>query len=346
MNSDLKLIREFGDALNPPTDEAPAALRHRVMTTAAAPTRRSRWVGFVLAAGSLRARVLAGGATALMAAAALVAALTQPGADGEGPKPPDSGQTYAAQAPARVLELASARAAVAPMSTPKADQFLFTEWIEVVQEFHQDGREVVARVGEPTLVRQWRSVDGSREGLTQRRAWRGAGAAWRSTPVPPCRTGNCPLSTGFAEALPTDGDAMYYYLHRTSGRYWIVEPSTIDAHVPALRRAAEVLRLGALSPQVQAAVFDAVGRITGVRVRPGAVDVAGRSGTALVLDGPGGRTELVFDASTYQYLGMNQALGAAWLPLPKTAGEWTAADLTVQQAIVRVAVVDRVAELP
>ena len=138
---------------------------------------------------------------------------------------------------------------------------------------------------------------------------------------------------------------MYAYLFRPSDPGSQGLGAFVGPEVLALNRAAEVLRLGGLSPPVQAAVFDAVGRIRGVRIRIGAVDVSGRTGVALVHAEPDVETELIFDATTYRYLGMNQRI-TALRTIHKEDGELTVNDAPVRQAILRVAMVDEIGELP
>ncbi|WP_405093147.1 CU044_5270 family protein [Micromonospora sp. NBC_01392] len=350
MNADLDMLRGLGEGLKPSVEQPPVDLRHRVLTGlrhAEVSHSRRLWAGV----RSLRWRVLAAAATAVAAAAAITA-LTLPGVE-PGSRKPDVSQV-AARTPSQVLQLAAAQATTRAAQKPRADQYVFTEWIEVVQKFRLRESRLVFEVGEPVVVRQWRSADGSRGGLIQRRT---SGGNWQETPVAPCRKipsgkvrqdasiAGCSLVAGHDAGLPTDGDAMYDYLYRAKG-------STDDlltlagADVPALANAAEVLRLGRLSPQVQAAVFDAIGRIPGVRLKAGVMDVSGRSGVALVFDGPGGETELIFDSHTYEYLGMNQRIvGSGWRPVPGR-NAFVVADTPVRQAILRVAVVDRAGALP
>ncbi|MFI6333125.1 CU044_5270 family protein [Micromonospora chersina] len=353
MNSDLKLLRELGEGLKPAVGQPPASLRHRVLAGArqaqVRPTRRTWWGEW---SRSPRWRLLSTAATAVVAAVA-VTALVLPSVGRGGRQPADP--EVVVRTPAQVLELAAARVAAAPALTPRGDQFVFTEWVEVVQRFRVRGSQIVASVDKPEMVRQWRSVDGSGGGLVQRRSEAGV---WRDAPlpVPPCgegyashgkdrqgKTDEC--GSGYGGGLPTDGDAMYDYLYRSSGLPDGLV-AVVGADVPALARAAELLRLGGLSPQVQAAVFDAIGRMPGVQVKTDAVDVAGRSGLALVFEEAGGETELIFDSRTYEYLGMNQEIFTAWRPVPGKRAAWVVADTPVRQAVLRVAVVKKAGELP
>jgi hypothetical protein len=87
-------------------------------------------------------------------------------------------------------------------------------------------------------------------------------------------------------------------------------------------------------------------RIPGVTVRLGARDVTGRRGVALTRRGPIGTTELIFDATSYQYLGMN-LMTAPRSPTAKVNGADDSMEgLMTQQAVRRVAIVDHVGDLP
>jgi len=86
-------------------------------------------------------------------------------------------------------------------------------------------------------------------------------------------------------------------------------------------------------------VFTALRRIPRISLRGHAVDVAGRTGLGLVFTGLGGEVELVFDATTYRYLGLNRQLGSRFVELGRGGS------VVVREAVRRVAVVDRVGDL-
>ncbi len=89
------------------------------------------------------------------------------------------------------------------------------------------------------------------------------------------------------------------------------------------------------------AVLVAMGRIPQLTVRTPAADVAGRSGVAIVHGGPGGQPEVIFDASTYRYLGTNRTIEMAGLP-----GTSKTVTMDVRTAVQQVAVVDRMGDVP
>ena len=126
---------------------------------------------------------------------------------------------------------------------------------------------------------------------------------------------------------------MYDHLYRPADNDVESRFVRFSADRRAFERAADALYRGGSSPAVQAAVFTAMRRIPGVQLRPDAVDVARRTGLALVYEDDGGFTQLVFDRDSYRYLGVNRmvAPSRSWGP------DSTVLALT-RQAVSRVAI--------
>jgi hypothetical protein len=80
-----------------------------------------------------------------------------------------------------------------------------------------------------------------------------------------------------------------------------------------------------------------------VTVRASATDVTGRRGVALARHGPLGTTELIFDATTYRYLGMNLTIERPALADVRSRSSMR---LMTRQAVQRVAIVNNVGDLP
>ncbi|MEH1017027.1 CU044_5270 family protein [Micromonospora sp. CPCC 206060] len=320
MDPDLRLLRELGEQLGPPTGQPPADLRHRVFSAtdrALRPQSRAR--------SRLWQTALVGAAAAtVVAAIAVPMVITRSGDD----RPPP--------ATAEVARLAAARAAAAPAAAARPDQFIYTE--SVVLYLTVDGRPAQpSAAGGPLLVREWRSADGTRDGLVRERPLDQPEATWHDETTTGCRDGyqttavpgwRVSCAPGSGGSLPVDADAMLAYLRRSG---------TSDDQ--AFDNAARVLYLSQHTPAVQAAVFAAVGRIPGVTVRPNVVDVTGRSGVALAYRSRDAVTELVFDPSTFVYLGVNRTVIRLTLPSQATG---PAPRILIRQAVEHVAIVDSI----
>ncbi|GGM82010.1 CU044_5270 family protein [Dactylosporangium sucinum] len=321
MDPDLRLLRELGDQLGPPAGQLPAGLRHRVLSaTGRTPhPRRRAW-------SRVWQSALVSAATAAVAAAiAVPVVITRSGGD----RPPET---------AEVAQLAAERAAAGAVVSALPGQFVY---IESVMRYLtvQHGQAPSAADEGPLVVREWRSVDGTRDGLVRRRPLDQPQAAWHDETVAGCRDGYqstavpqwrvpCASGSSVGAGLPVDADAMLAYLRRSGG-----------GDDQAFDNAARVLYLSQHTPAVQAAVFAAVGRIPGVSVRRDVVDVTGRSGVALAYRGPDAETELIFDRTTFAYLGVNRTL--LRLTLPNQATE-PAPRILIRQAVEHVAIVDSV----
>jgi hypothetical protein len=344
-------LEEFGARLAPPTAEPPTALRQRVLAQREERIGTPRFRRTVLSGP----RRFAGTVAALAAATALIAVVLPGGIVGpvavRPPRDTMSPETSAAriQTAGQVLELAAQRLAVAPALVARPDQFVYLESVAVYQEVRADGGWTIATP--PTLVREWRSVDGTADSVTEQRPVDAAGAIVDTFRIPGCRNGflsgtqtACHPAPGYDSRLPTDGGAMYTYLYQAGdddlpGGYG----AQIGPDERAVERAAYVLYLGQTSPAVQSAVFAALGRVPGVTVQPGVSDVAGRPGVALVDHGPSGVTELIFDPHTYQYLGMSRTLPQL-AAADRTHG--AIIRLVTEQAFQRVAIVDHAGLVP
>jgi hypothetical protein len=315
MTNDLMLLRELGEDRGRGAEVPPADLRRRVLTTA--PRRRTVPAAWRLAG-------LGGvAAAALVGAQMLSTAATVPG-----PPPPSTGAAVAAPDAAVVLRLAAQHVAAAPAATGRADQFVFVAYVQAGIRIHNQGRDDdgrrVVRVtpAPPRSVEEWRSVDGRHDGVSRSREY-SSSQRWVRVPVPGCRNGrwaptldrpehteSCTPQPASRPDLPTDPAAMRRYLYRAdAGSERLGETAPADQR--AFRRAAEVLRVSLLVPEVQAAVFEAVSTVPGTTVRTGVRDVTGRPGVAVTRVAEGIRDELLFDPSSYAYLGANSTVVTA-----------------------------------
>lgn len=289
---DLALLKDMADDTPLPSacDLAPARARLQTVfatsdtsvttdapTDSALPARR-RWRRYVLS-----------GAAVVGLAAAITAVVALAPLEDAGIQPP-SAQAEAA----RVLHLAADATRSLPDVAPRPDQFIYAKTVE-----GDPGTQ-------PVTGEQWRSVDGSREGL-----YIGSNG-WRET-VPPCVPGPVKNSDGgyvpnacgppaYEPDLPTDGPAMAEYLRGVMN----ARPDP-NPRVPA-SMGNEILRILSVSyvrPATLAALFDAIAELDGLSVVEHAEDRAGRSGIGVRwMDGNRSDT-LVFDAETHAFMGMS-----------------------------------------
>jgi len=341
MDPDLRALRDLGDRLRPPTDQAPDRLRQRVFGVAQAravttdaehrPNRRwtnARWpTALVAAAGTALVILLAGNIAGTPAGTAPSEAATQ--------------------SSDRILEYAGDRVAGIPEPMARRDQFVFSESVvEYFEMFPRNGG-LENRDGGPYVVREWRPVDGGSDGVTLSRRLDEPDALWTEDVPAGCfeafrnKRGEwlCGPRRAYDANPPSDADAMYDYLYERDGGAGQSGRTTDEL---AFDNAARALYLGQQSPAVQAAVFAAVRRIPGVKARDDAVDVAGRSGVSLVFKGMDGETELVFDSATYEYLGMNRTITT--IPIVEKGDPDRA--ILLRQAVRRVAIVSTAGVLP
>jgi hypothetical protein len=246
-------------------------------------------------------RLVFAGATAagIAAVAALSPLLVGPGVQqaGNAPPAPDAGPTAPLNA-SQVLELAAQHAAL-PHAAPRPDQFVYLDNVWVVA-----GRGAASGPGSGTgplttrHLREWRSVDGRRDGLTIEEG---------KPPVmePGCpSSGRVPLEEGSTTmvacvrepaidpALPTDPDRVREFLYRNGAA----------DHERAWGEVMEIMKAG--SSPVAAAAFRAAKQIPGVRVVQDAADVTGRHGVGLTRASAGeAGLLLIFDHQDYAYLG-------------------------------------------
>ncbi|HYN93673.1 MAG TPA: CU044_5270 family protein, partial [Pilimelia sp.] len=261
--------------------------------------------------------------------------------------------------------------AAAPELTARPDQFVFVESVENRLILRADDRgsgakrRVIAELTGRIRLQRWLSADGTRDGLV-----RGdptlPGRRDRSFPEPGCRDGRqalgpdapgesvaCTPQPAYRSDLPTTTEGMRRYLYRPIGETPSMTgpmpefAADVPADLRAMVRVAEVVRAAPLSPAVQAAAFRVAATIPGVTVVRRATDATGRTGIAVRLAWADSRTDLIFDAETYAYLGTNSVLTTDLNGLKGIETRGLAAGRpSLEEAVLRAAVVDRPGQLP
>jgi hypothetical protein len=314
--NEMNLLQELGTELDPPDGVPPARLRTRVLAPPP-PAQRPRLAWRLALAGGL-------------AAALTVSVVAASGGRDQGRHGASPGQSAPHDA-AVVLQLAALAAQQETFIPPRPDQFVFNE--TKVPLGKQPGDP-------PFVVRAWLSADGTHDGLV-----RGSHGGPATSVVPGCRDGkraavkvegrpvvppqNCTPDPVYQPDLPTDADGMLAWLRTAVAAK---DPNGPDFIV--FKVAGGLLTRDYLTPQSQAAIYQALAKVPGVTLRPDVVDGAGRHGLGVGISLPGGQKDtaarqesaavltMIFDPKTYEFLG------------------------TPQTALVRKAIVDRVDQLP
>jgi len=327
MKSDLSILEEFGASLAPERDHPPAEVRHRVMNGMRHPVRRPRLLSR-LNGVRLAWRIGAPSVAAAAIAAALVAGQLTDIAGGQ-PAPPGPGAKVEGGAAAlpdagHVLLLAAQHAGATPAMDARSNQFLFIDSVEVESKIDARGTTVSG----PLRTRTWLSVDGTRDGLVIQEARRspvrthidgctnGRQAQTIDRPETTPKVACTPEPAYLPGRVPTDPAGLLAYVYKIAAAEpeWVSISSgpggkptgfvRLSDDQRAFIEIAEILYKNHL-PAVQAAAFEAVGQIAGVQMRRNVADAAGRVGVAVTRTEAGTREELVFDPTTYRYLGHN-----------------------------------------
>ena len=384
MKSDLSILEELGASLAPAEDHPPAEVRHRVMNGMRHPVRRPRLLSRL---GGVRLAWKIG--TPAVAAAAVAAALVAgqlTDVSGGRPAPPGPGaeaQAGAGAAPKappaaeQVLLLAAQHAAATPAMDARPSQFLFIDSVEVQSKTDVKGRTTVSG---PLRTRTWLSVDGTHDGLVTQGAARthidgcknGRRAETIDRPETTPKVACTPEPAYRPGSIPTDAAGLLAYVRSKAAAepVWVSVGNGPDGlprgfvrrsdDQSAFAEIAEILYKNHL-PAVQEAAFLAAGQIAGVEVRRDVADADGRVGVAVTRTEAGARQELIFDPTTYRYLGHNiiaakfDLAGAKVVRSPRigkgSAEFWSGPDpkpgaVIYKSALLRIAIVDKAGQRP
>lgn len=276
---ELTLLRELQDDVPGPTARADRAARGRLdreirrSRASGAPARvpgsRPRWRAGAVAVGAL---AIAVGAVMLVLDAGRDA---QPG--------PPSLRLASAEQVLRHAALRSAAVGAAPI--PRDDQYVYTKAIM------QEGTRVF-------VDENWRSVDGRRPSRISER-----GHTWISPPPGPNVVTWPPTSYAKLAALPTEPRAL---LRAVAVRRYETAPTLTAENYDVAYESLIFLLHGwrVMPPGLQAAAFDALALIPGVKIVDDDVDARGRHGYGIRRTGDSLDWTLIVDRKTYDYLGM------------------------------------------
>ncbi len=339
--NDLDVVRDFRTDTPPAGPEALSRARWALLREMHEPAGRGR------RPGNRRAWLMATGlAAALAAAGVLVIA--------HGPATPDTqGPTADAATVLRQAALAAEHEQIVPA---RPDQYVFIESVENYrgETFDCDGKAdqshcTAQRDPASRRLRQvWLPVDGAHDGLLRDRPEQGS-AAWNETPLPACQ----PDTSGVSRSPGTQSANQPVAVCGASGAYLVDAPTDPTAMTEYLRKkasqpageaelftaAGDLIRETYVPPASLAALFRAVAAIPGITVVQDAVDAAGRHGISVGIDGHGYRNELIFDRTTFAYLG-SRAVAL------QDSGAVKKGTVDGQSAQLRIAIVDRLRQVP
>ncbi|MEU3452619.1 CU044_5270 family protein [Micromonospora sp. NPDC006766] len=311
----MTMIKDLGEALAT-EPHSPSGLRHRVLSSTrpgTATVGRRSWLG-------------RRGLVPVTAFAAVLLAATLVVYGRGGPVEPVD-----ASADAPRLLLAAAETALAgPDLAPRPDQFVYVESVgsTMVEEYTGGLRDRLRLTGhhQESHERQvWWSVDGTRDGLVRLRP-RGSDGVWEDLSL------TAPQPPAAPAGLPEDAAGMREYLYRNSHG---ANPADQQAFITL----GDLIKESYVPPRVLAAAFQAAAEIPGVEVVPHAVDAAGRPGVAVAREDDGLRAELIFDATTYRFLGARTIVVGRFEYLPRGT-------VRHASAVLRLAVVDQAGQHP
>ncbi|WIX82915.1 CU044_5270 family protein [Amycolatopsis carbonis] len=267
--------------------------------------------------------VLTGTLATAAAAAVVVGVVFAPSPAGREPVP--SAASPAAVSPGvvravdvvKILNTAAQRALALPNVPPRPDQYVYTQYT--------DGRQV------------WRSVDGGHTGLVQRSDGSRdvtpgcsdgqASAVDKAGQEVPGTTTPCSAEgAAYKPGLPTDPAALLTYLNGNVP-YSADRPGDVNR---VAKGTMELFDTTYLTPATRAALFKTIATLPGLHLDTTASDSLGRQGIGISWT-YGSTNQLVFDPSTYTFLGVT-----------------TSADNGTEGAssVARVAIVDQAGQTP
>ena len=296
-----------------------------------------------------RPLLLTGATSAVLAAGLAVALMVTSGAA----RPPGSGTSPAfapASTAAAVLHNAALAALAVPAVTPRPDQFVYSKMYGIMTCLPKPPTRHGDRLS--GVDQGWQSVSGTRFGggsgtasisLQSRGHGTGLEPTCKSSRVfPPSLTDpraiRCPCTpadfAAYLPGMPTRPAELRAWLDR---RYR-VSPGPAGV-IYLLGITASILSTDYLTPAQHVAMYELLARTPGLKVMPKASTVLGRTGvgvrwtvrTGAANNRPVTNTfTLVFNRKTYQLLGMN----------------WNLGDATGGEALIKLAIVKKIGQLP
>jgi hypothetical protein len=252
---------------------------------------------------------------------------------------------------AAVLLLAAHAAATTPSVTPRAGQFVYTEQLIEGESYTVITSGVTRTVEQPPYLRRtWQSADGKLgEASSQRNlkggTWTSPGATESQCDGSQGDPGQEICSPGYLASLPDTVSGMLSYLLKSGGPNGPAAYEVLDGIINTSSAS------GLLVPnQSYALMYRAAATVSGIELVPHATDLAGTPGIGVAACVPASidkgsmpgfhgcpeRTELIFNAKTYQLIGVDNVPGPGRAALPGRPSS----------ALLSSGVVDRIGQLP
>lgn len=248
-----------------------------------------------------------------------------------------AGRTEAGGLLHRIALVAANSTDIPPLDQIRDEQYVYIETYGSGGGFgavgsDQDGDWVTE---EPARRQTWLSVDGSRPGLLREES------NDRDIPLDAVAEPSLQAPTlRYLATLPTDPDLLLAKI------YW--ENGSLNPH-RAFVTIGDLIRESIVPPDVAKALYQAAARIPGIDVVHDVEDALGRSGVAIARTDNGIRHELIFDATTLEFLGERMVLTEdAEAPSAEgvTSAPAPAGFVLASTAVVSRAIVDAPSEVP
>lgn len=304
---DLTTLPELEPDVPPLTDAARSAARarlQRAIVREGRPHALSRRLMIRVAVAGTAAAVVVGG---------VVATRHDQGSDA-----PRMTSLSAAQLLHRAAD--KSRAGGVRLPVPRNDQYVYTRTY-LTRTYTKDGRV------KTWTDESWISVDGSKPSRRQE-----YGKVHNDPPLGKHEVVSPPTEYAELAKWPTDPDKLLQWLRMGSA----------DADMHAFMRACQFFVVPrVMPPGLEAAVFEAVARIPGIRLDRRAVDGLGRRGIAVTY--PKLTYAFIFDPTTYAFLGLRLTGGTG----DYVDGKYTTRDrYREMRSREQIGVVDRIGQRP
>ncbi|MFI0717549.1 CU044_5270 family protein [Streptomyces sp. NPDC021224] len=328
---DLRALQELAADPPPLTAAARAAARERLQEAVEGESRAG--AGAFLRATTRRTAFRLAVAATVAAAVAGTAVVTSGG--GSSPGSPGTSRMANVSA-AQVLHQAAGRTlAGAPLPIPRDDQYFYVR----TRTTHTPvgGGKTRAWTDE-----SWLSVDGSRPSRRQE-----LGTVHNDPPLEKNQVVTPPTQYAALQKWPTDPATLFTWLGGDQDNSAVTAvnggaQAALDPGREVYTQACLLIKgPRVMPPGLQAATFEVLAKLPKIRIDDDGVDALGRHGIAVSY--PGTSFSVVFDRTTYDYLGLRQT-GTT----PKRVkGEWVDGDkYTEMTAQVEVGVVDSIGRRP
>lgn len=329
MDDDLCLLRELADDQPRLTAAARDAARYRMRK---AIDTESHPGGLALLSRRTTLRIAV--AATLAAGVAGTAVVTSSGGKGtttrSGAQSPAQSPPMRLSAAQTVLHKAADRArAGAPLPVPRNDQYIYSRTFTTITPL-KGGRSTIYR------DESWLSVDGRKPSRREE-----LGKVHNDPPLAKNTSVNFPMEYAKLRKWPTDPDALLR-MFRSGTIHGDPAHAKPDRDLLAYSLICVVMKGPNVTPPgLRAGLFEALAKMPRITVDHDGADAHGRRGT--VVSYPGAGFSFVFDATTYDYMGLRTTGYTDKVVHGETKSVASYTEVTSQE---EVGVVDRIGQRP